>query len=61
MQIVIKKKTEKTLFDVCSSCRAPVIRAIALSLRASSYDQTIALSAIVTCNYKPQKGFLWFL
>ena len=43
MQIVIKKKTEKTLFDVCSSCRAPVIRAIALSLRASSSAKAITL------------------
>jgi hypothetical protein len=43
LQIVIKKKTGNTLFDVCSSCRAPVLSAMVLSLRTSSYANPIPL------------------
>ena len=41
-----QKKTEITLFDVCSSCRALVISGMDLALRASSYAHSMPLIAI---------------
>ena len=41
-----RKKTEITLFDVCSSCRALVISGMDLALRASSYAHSMPLIAI---------------
>ena len=43
-----RKKTEITLFDVCSSCRALVISGMDLALRASSYAHSMPLIAITT-------------
>ena len=43
LQIVISKKTIKTLSDVCSSFRAFVMSAMALSVRASSPANPISL------------------
>ena len=43
-----QKKTEITLFDVCSSCRALVISGMDLALRASSYAHSMPLIAITT-------------
>ena len=37
-------KTRNTLSDVCRSFRAPVLSAMSLPLRASSYVQAIALT-----------------
>jgi hypothetical protein len=38
-----KQKPERTLFDVCSSCRAIVISALSWSQRTRSYAQGITL------------------
>ena len=57
----VRKKTRKTLFNVCSSCRALVIRFMALALRTSSYANSITLITItiVITNIEKQKQRLY--
>ena len=53
-------KTERTLFDVCSSCRALVISGMDLALRASSYAHSmplIAITSVITSIEKKKHRF----